>query len=170
MKNDIINALANGKEVTLHEQRITVSITDANGVTTTSSPTAGYVIFDPDSGSQAWMIEGGQNGAAVVIGYILTILRILALVLLLLSAPAIILQAIALINFILGIVSVLITCGASGNYGAIIPLIWASLFVSALSLEVSRAFTGLMSGLMGMFTGLSGGLEVYVGRSLAWPN
>ncbi|WP_158529688.1 hypothetical protein [Parvibium lacunae] len=53
--------MANGKEVTLREQRITVSITDANGVTTTSSPTAGYVIFDPDSGSQAWMIEGGAG-------------------------------------------------------------------------------------------------------------
>ncbi|RCS56748.1 hypothetical protein [Parvibium lacunae] len=69
------DALANGKEVTLHEQRITVSITDANG-TTTSSPTAGYVIFDPDYSSQAWMIENGQNSAWIMIVLALIVLWI----------------------------------------------------------------------------------------------
>lgn len=52
-KNDIINAIATGKVVTVPENNITVG--GWTGV--------GFVINDPESGVGAYLISGGQNGS-----------------------------------------------------------------------------------------------------------
>jgi hypothetical protein len=55
LKAEIGNALAAGKEVTVHEARI-----DAFGF-----KGAGYIIIDPETGAGAYKIESGANGANV---------------------------------------------------------------------------------------------------------
>ena len=55
-KQEISNALAAGKEVTVHQADIS-----ANGWTG-----MGYIILDPDSGAGAYKISGGANGGFFV--------------------------------------------------------------------------------------------------------
>ncbi len=72
VKSEIANALASGKEVTLHQADITVSGWTGSG----------YVIIDPDTGAGAYKIAGGANGAILI----LTGIIILALLLVNLAA------------------------------------------------------------------------------------
>ncbi len=54
-KMEIANALAIGKEVTVHENAVTVNGWSGSG----------YVIVDPDTGSGAYKLDGGTNGGRV---------------------------------------------------------------------------------------------------------
>lgn len=71
VKTEIADALAVGKEVTIHEKDITNN--DWTG--------SGYVILDPDTGSGAYKISGGANGSwwsgffsGISVGAMLTII------------------------------------------------------------------------------------------------
>lgn len=55
-KAEIVNALAAGMEVTVHQANIS----------TFGFTGAGYIIIDPETGSGAYKIEGGANGAIFV--------------------------------------------------------------------------------------------------------
>ena len=57
-KQEISNALAIGKEVTLHLNKITVSGWQGSG----------YIILDPDTGAGAYKIGGGANGGEIFLG------------------------------------------------------------------------------------------------------
>ncbi|MFZ6755982.1 transglutaminase domain-containing protein [Undibacterium sp. Ji50W] len=61
VKYEIANALAAGKEVTVHERDVTV-----NGWKVT-----GYIVFDPDTGAGAYKISSGENG-----GFLLLVIAI----------------------------------------------------------------------------------------------
>ncbi|MDG4551148.1 MAG: hypothetical protein P9G45_12145 [Candidatus Contendobacter sp.] len=61
---EIKNALATGKEVTVHEKAINAY--GFSGV--------GYIIVDPETGSGAYLIEGGGNGGDLVIPGVLTMI------------------------------------------------------------------------------------------------
>lgn len=59
-RQDIYNALNAGKNVTVHESPL-----DVNGWSG-----SGYIIFDPNTGSGAYMISGGANGGAIADEYL----------------------------------------------------------------------------------------------------
>lgn len=59
-RQDIYNALNAGKNVTVHEAPL-----DVNGWSG-----SGYIIFDPNTGSGAYMISGGANGGAIADEYL----------------------------------------------------------------------------------------------------
>lgn len=65
-KQEITNALAAGKEVTVHQAEISV-----NGWTG-----CGYIILDPDTGAGAYKISGGANGGALIFLAMLSVLGI----------------------------------------------------------------------------------------------
>jgi transglutaminase superfamily protein len=54
VKNEIANNLAAGREVTVHQ---------ANIATSSGFTGVGYIIIDPETGSGAYKVEGGANGA-----------------------------------------------------------------------------------------------------------
>ena len=58
--SEIQNALAAGKEVTVHQSPITQSGWTGSG----------YIITDPATGAGAYKISGGANGAAWVLFFI----------------------------------------------------------------------------------------------------
>ncbi len=70
VKAEIANALAAGKEVTVHEKDITVNGWTGNG----------YIMLDPDTGAGAYKIAGGSNGGflatfiATVIAFLIVFL------------------------------------------------------------------------------------------------
>ena len=63
---EIQNALAAGKEVTVHQSPITQSGWTGSG----------YIITDPETGAGAYKISGGANGAALVVFFIAVALAI----------------------------------------------------------------------------------------------
>jgi hypothetical protein len=73
---EIRNALAAGKEVTVHEKAI--SAYGFSGV--------GYIIVDPDTGAGAYLIEGGGNGAFLM-GLLFGIAFLSTLILYVISFP-----------------------------------------------------------------------------------
>jgi hypothetical protein len=87
---EIGNAIAAGKNVITHTD--SVSVLGWSG--------AGYVIYDPDVGSGAWKIAGGQNGAflALLVGFGLAIFFAFLLI-----AEAPILGALVLLLDLLGV-------------------------------------------------------------------
>lgn len=68
VKQEIANALAVGREVTVHQASVTV-----NGFTG-----VGYIILDPQTGAGAYKISGGANGGAIAVfwGAVLMFLQI----------------------------------------------------------------------------------------------
>ncbi|ATQ78145.1 hypothetical protein CR152_29255 [Massilia violaceinigra] len=56
VKSEIANALASGKEVTVHEKNIAISGWTGSG----------YLILDPQTGAGAYKIAGGGNGGEVI--------------------------------------------------------------------------------------------------------
>jgi hypothetical protein len=56
VKQELLNALAAGREVTVHQS--TISANGFLGV--------GYIIFDPETGSGAYKVSGGANGGVII--------------------------------------------------------------------------------------------------------
>ena len=56
MIEEIRQAIAAGKEVTIHEKAITESGWSG----------AGYAVIDPETGAGAYLIEGGARGAIIL--------------------------------------------------------------------------------------------------------
>lgn len=105
-KNDIANALAIGKEVSVHEKDI--SINGWSG--------SGYVILDPDTGAGAYKLDGGTNGGAVpsCVGLVAMVIfaLIIALIIAIVLLPFIIEAAVA-VAVVAGSIGVAVKIGVA---------------------------------------------------------
>lgn len=134
---EIRNAIQAGKEVTFHERQIS-----AHGWTG-----YGYVITDPDTGAGAYLIEGGGNGAILILKIIATLALVVALVL---SMPTLGLVALGatlgpwltLTGFVASVLATWLQCGDNNSAFNLLLLLRMTIFYAATSLLVVVRMAG----------------------------
>ena len=134
---EIRNAIQAGKEVTFHERQIS-----AHGWTG-----YGYVITDPDTGAGAYLIEGGGNGAILILKIIATLALVVALVL---SMPTLGLVALGatlgpwltLTGFVASVLAAWLQCGDNNSAFNLLLLLRMTIFYAATSLLVVVRMAG----------------------------
>ena len=142
-RNEITNALYAGNEVTVHESPV-------NAFGWTGS---GYIIFDPDTGSGAYKISGGADGAIVVIA-----LLVFALILIALSfVPALALAAWALfwVGAVQGLIALIVAFQLDVPLSLCAGLTGAGASLGVLIPGAGFFFSGFISFIIGVIMGIA---------------
>jgi hypothetical protein len=148
VKLEIVNALAAGKEVTVHEKDISVNGWKGNG----------YVVLDPATGAGAYKIAGGANGGVFEgLKYIIKTLNYfydsLASVAAFMKTPVPLLETVVrfiqLAKFAHDVLDKGLKCN---NIGAIIIFLTVSTILSILIVEVAMMIANPLAALAVGFT------------------